>query len=312
MRKIDELFADAAAALDDSRRAARRAEGRVRELAGELGVELEEDAHPALRRAEEAVLALAIAANRKLAPVDLVDVGGPRRRPVPRAPYCAATYVPVRQTCPSSCPFRGHGCMAEAGYTGRAVRRLEGAAEGLDVYELARQEARAIDRLRPRRDGGRDGRSPRDLRLHVSGDVTRPDALEMIAAAALRWQRRGGGGVWTFTHAWRALERRLWTPISVLASVESPADAEHARDLGYTPAITVRAFPARSSFHLEGSTTAWIPCPAETSGRTCVECRLCIDREPWLHETGRGIAFAVHGMSAERARRRLPVLRRTA
>ncbi len=306
---LDALFLEAARALDDGKKAARRAQTSVQELAGTVGVQLDDD--PALRKPEAPVLVIPIAANRKLAPVDLVDVGLPRKRPVPRAPFVSATYVPVAQTCPATCPFRGHGCMAESGYTGRAVRRLEALAAGLDAWEIGRQEALAIDRLCAHgvpRDGGRDGKSPRDLRLHVSGDVTQLGALRALAAAVERWRARGGGSAWTFTHAWASLPRHAWGRVSVLASVEDPREAEAARVLGYTPAITVRSFPARSSFRLEGSSTTWIPCPAETSGRTCVECRLCLDREPWLHETGRGIAFAVHGMQAAAAKRRLPVV----
>src|SRR4051812_33324837 len=51
-------------------------------------------------------------ANRKLSPVDLVDVGGARPRPIPRAPFVSSTYVSIQSTCPDSCAFKRSGCFA--------------------------------------------------------------------------------------------------------------------------------------------------------------------------------------------------------
>lgn len=251
------------------------------------------------------------AANRKLSPVDLVDVGGDRKRPIARAPFCSATYMPIAQTCPSSCTFKGRGCFAGSGYSGRAVRRLEELARGKTAYELALAEAQALDRLDRKGvvpDGGRDGKSRRDLRLHVSGDVTDVLGLDAVAEAVARWQRRGGGSAWSFTHAWRALPRERWRTISVLASVETAAQVEEAKAQSYVPALTVREFPkGERPFQIPGSSTTFIPCPAETRGTTCVECRLCLDRELFLHEKDRGISFAAHGMAVTAAKKRLPM-----
>lgn len=161
-------FDDALRAIDHARHHLAGARDLVSNMAEDLDIVLGDA--PALARA--------IAANRKLAPVDMVDVGLPRKRPVPRRPFCSATYAPVQQTCPSSCVFRGHGCMAQSGYTGRAVRRLEINAHGLSPLRIAKAEARQIDRLHPHgvpRWGGRSGHHRMDLRLHVSGDVTGAD-----------------------------------------------------------------------------------------------------------------------------------------
>jgi hypothetical protein len=250
------------------------------------------------------------AANRKLAPVDLVDVGGDRKRPIARAPFCSATYMPIAQTCPSSCTFKGRGCFASAGYSGRAVRRLEELARGKTEFELAMAEADAIDRLERRGvvpDGGRDGKSRRDMRLHVSGDITDTLGLDAIAAAVARWQKRGGGSAWSFTHAWRSLPRGRWRTISILASVETAQQVAEARTHSYVPALTIREFPSTKPFKIPGASTTFIPCPAETKGTTCVECRLCLDREPFLFEKDKGIAFAAHGMQVTQAKKRLPM-----
>ena len=268
-----------------------------------------------------AALARAIAANRKLSPVDMVvayradGTVFERKRPVPRRPFCSVTYAPVTQTCPDTCTFKNHGCMAQSGYTGRAVRRIEDEAKGLSVLDIALAEAREIDRVWPLGIpawGGRDGNSAVDMRLHVSGDVTEPEPLAVLVAAIVRWLARGGGSPWTFTHAWMQLLRGDWGPISVLASVETMEQAAAARARGYTPALTLQTFPSEKVFRLEGSDTRWLPCPGETRGTTCVQCRACLDRTEWMFENNMGIAFAVHGPQTSDARNRLPVLRRSA
>lgn len=253
------------------------------DAAAALGVELEYEQQGTYTVRKDVVLVIPRSSNRKLAPVDLVDVGMDRKRPVPRAPFCSATYVPIAQTCPESCTFKKGGCFASSGYSGRPVRRMEANAEGLTPWDIARAEAAGIDKLDrggvvP--DGGRDGKRARDMRLHVSGDVTDPLSLDVLADAVGRWQRRGGGSAWTFTHAWRALPRARWRSISVLASVETAAQVEEARRADYTPALTIREFPAGAKpFQVAGAETTFIPCPAETKGTTCVECRLCLARD---------------------------------
>lgn len=253
------------------------------------------------RKASVPVAIRRTSSNRKLSPQKIVDVKG-RQRCVPQFPFCSSTYVSIESTCPRSCPYRGHGCYAQSGM---AVRRLDRVAvrakwSGLSTIEV---EAEQIDRLfmrKVRQDGARGGR---DLRLHVSGDAFSSRGAQILADAARRWQERGGGSVWTFTHLWRTIPRSDWGPISVLASVETLRGARVAFESGYAPALTVpehrdhAALPAGKGLKI-------IPCPAQTVGTTCVQCRLCLDGA----EPGRGVAFALHGTSISRARRRLRVL----
>lgn len=231
-------------------------------------------------------------ANRKLSPVDLVDVGGERPRPIPRGPFCCSTYASIEATCSSDCPFKGHGCYVQAGFTGRAVRQLDKLATGRNGLDVARDEANAIDAAFPRgvpQDGARGGR---DLRLHDSGDASAPPSAALLGAAATRWRKRGGGAVWTYTHAWRSVERKIWgKAVSVLASVERAEDIPLARAQGYAPALVVEQHDDGQAYDVQG--TRIIPCPAETKGTTCVECRLCLDRD--LVRMNAGIAFAAHG-----------------
>jgi hypothetical protein len=83
--------------------------------------------------------------------------------------------------------------------------------------------------------------------------------------------------------------------MSILASVDRPEEAAQAAALGYAPAL-VSAHPnGPKAFTLPGSKDwKWVPCLAESLGRTCVECRLCF-RADLLRDRKIGIAFAPHG-----------------
>ena len=49
-----------------------------------------------------------------------------------------------------------------------------------------------------------------------------------------------------------------------------------------------------------------LPCPAETRGRTCVQCRLCFDTEA-LAKRKLAIGFQLHGLGKNKVK--LPVVR---
>lgn len=246
--------------------------------------------------------------DRKLSPIDMVPNASPRLRPTPRAPYACSTYVSIDATCLDSCAFKAGGCYVRTGFTAQLAESLDDQSRGLRAIDVIRNEVELIDHAFPSlghvpQDGARGGR---DLRLHVGGDCPSEAGAVLLANAAERWMARGGGRVWTYTHAWGYIAREAWGPISVLASCETPAQARLARSLGYRPALVVRRFPDRRAFDVEGVAERVVPCPAETGKRTCVDCRLCI-------EPGRdvAIAFEAHGGAgqAEKARRVLPILK---
>lgn len=226
----------------------------------------------------------------------------------------AATYAPTAVSCPESCALRGAGCYAEGGRVGIQVAKLNGNAIAADASpsDVARSEA---DAIRGAFDGGsipQDGRrGGRDLRIHVSGDARTRSAARALGAAARDWRARGGGDVWTYTHAWRDVPRASWgSAVSVLASLDDHRDASKARDAGYAPATVVPAFPEGArSFMLEGDTsTTWIACREQREGIPCNECRLCFSADR-LRDAGKGIAFEAHGSSRGRIVRRLAVVR---
>ena len=254
------------------------------------------------RKAEVPVSVQPRSSNRKLAPQRVVDVNG-RTRCEPIGPYVSSTYVAIESTCPASC--RGGGCYAQAGM---AVSRLDRLVQrrGWSGEATIDAEVKAIDQMFVRgvpQDGARGGR---DLRLHVSGDAYNERGARMLAGAATRWQARGGGAVWSFTHLWRRVPRDAWGPISVLASVETRRDAMEAVERGYAPALTVTHHEGDHAIPLDG--TKIVPCPAQTRDRTCAECRLCLDAD--LNKRRLGVAFAIHGKEADRARRRLRTIQR--
>lgn len=208
----------------------------------------------------------------------------------------AATYASIRSTCPP-CPLRDNGCYAQGGHVAFTVRRLDRA--GASTVEAAHAEARLVEA------GPVYPATP--LRLHVSGDASTIYAAQRLALAAAVYRRRRGGPVWTYTHAWRDVPRGAWgRSVSVLGSIENAADAAAVRAQGYAPALVVARFPnGARAFTREG--VRYVPCPEQTRGVQCVRCRLCFDADA-LRDRGHGIAFAAHGRSAKRVRRRLPLI----
>lgn len=214
---------------------------------------------------------------------------------------CATTHA-AQPSCPSSCVFKdGGGCYAETGRQGTFVtRRLNEAAALLDAdaLDVAMAEADAIDEMvvvpgRP-------------LRLHTVGDCPDDDCARVVSAAARRYVERGGGPVWTYTHAWRDVDVDSWRGVSVLASCETPEDVVDATLRGYASALVVEEFTGRRAFDFTAGPVHLraVPCPAQTSHRSCSDCRLCFDSEKLLRRQAVSIAFEIHGIPfAKRAAR---------
>jgi len=205
----------------------------------------------------------------------------------------AATYA-AQTSCPTDCVFFGSGCYAEGGPMGAFVTRpLNKAAREIPhtPEDVARAEAEKIDAL--------DVVPGRALRLHVVGDCKTDESARILSAASERYMERGGGKVWTYTHAWRTVDRVSWGRVSVLASCETPMDILLAETRGYATSIVVEEFEDEKAYWLwehEPPTVPVkiIPCPAQTKGVHCDTCGLCMNDER-LRLEGLTIAFAVHG-----------------
>jgi hypothetical protein len=94
----------------------------------------------------------------------------------------------------------------------------------------------------------------------------------------------------------------------VLASVETMSDAHAAVAAGYAPALTVDAHATDLAWTHAGLRI--VPCPAQTRGTTCAQCRLCLDPQLPLRKTG--VSFALHGLGRDVAAARLVQLRAAA
>jgi hypothetical protein len=224
---------------------------------------------------------------------------------------CATTYA-AQESCPSDCVFKdGGGCYAENGRIASGVTMpLNGAARlaGATALDVALEEAAAIDAM--------EVVPGRPMRLHTVGDCATDETAMIVSAAAERYMERGGGPVWTYTHAWRLVARDSWCIVSVLASCETAADCRLAAARGYAPSIVVEEFEGRKLYEIpDGHGAAGdpqtggdclpsetpvrvLPCPAQTTaGASCSSCRLCFDDEALL-ERGYAIAFSVHGTAS--------------
>jgi hypothetical protein len=186
---------------------------------------------------------------------------------------CSATMV-AQVTCPPTCPLRGNGCYGESGPLGIHFRRMGREATSAD--DVIRAECELIR-------ASKNLHLP--LRLHVVGDCLTEDHAHMLAhACEIR-----KGPVWTYTHSWRTIPRSAFGAISVMASCESLAQVAEARGRGYSASLVIpRDVP---------NPRAYIICPSQVTGVTCVECRLCLNAD----RLKRPVAFGVHGARAKAA-----------
>jgi hypothetical protein len=207
----------------------------------------------------------------------------------------AATTYAAQTSCPTSCPFfSGGGCYAESGSIGKFVTEpLNRSANAVDhtLLDVAQAEADGIDALTVV-----PGRA---LRLHSVGDCATDEAARIVSSAAARYRARGGGLGWTYTHAWREVARESWGAVSVLASCETAADVELARERGYATSVVVEEFEKAKRHRVQATDSPLagvdiLPCREQTSGVSCTDCRLCFD-DAKLRERGYSIAFELHG-----------------
>lgn len=201
----------------------------------------------------------------------------------------AATYAPIRQTCPASCPLRGSGCYAESGNVGFQVRRLEKTTSGLNGDTVAVLEGDEIAHMAAHAPRGHA------MRIHVSGDATSDFRASQLARGAAAWK----GPIWSYTHAWREVKRESWGRVSVLASCERPEQVLEAHKRGYGAALVVGHHPKDGRAFRTPSGVKVIPCPSQTRDVKCTDCRLCWDDKRLL-EQGACISFAAHGSTKKR------------
>jgi hypothetical protein len=192
----------------------------------------------------------------------------------------SATYV--SQASCGDCIWKNNGCYAELGMTGIHTRKVN-SSEIVNPEELAQAEAEAISKLT----------GDRHLRLHVVGDCSTNEAAKIVSKASRNFSKKNNKKVYSYTHSWREVKRSSWNGVSILASCETSKDVKKAQKLGYATAIVVSEFPSEKLYSENGINI--LPCPNQTKGITCVDCKLCMNDEH-LKNTKITIGFKTHGI----------------
>lgn len=208
----------------------------------------------------------------------------------------ASTTYTHGDTCPKTCPYNHNnfgGCYGHNGPVNMQVLRIKKQEDLLD-YAIA--EAAAIVSLPAKK----------PLRLHTFGDCPTNETASVVSAAGEDYIERGQP-VWTYTHAWKEVNRSSWRKVSVLASCETPADVKKAHEKGYATSITLESFP-NGSKAFERNGIKILPC-LEQSGLSpsCADCKICFDDQK-LRKQGLTIGFVLHSNLAYKAKKALQVL----
>ena len=200
----------------------------------------------------------------------------------------SATYV-SQKTCPDDCPFRNAGCYAEKGLMKLHTNRVNSSTKKSDTQKsIALEEASAIDSLKVVEE--------RPLRIHVVGDCKTAQSANIVSKSAIRYQNKGGGKAWSYTHSWKNIPHKRWNGMSIFASVHNREDAIKAFKRGYTPALCEKTFKSEKTWkeNIDGETYRFIPCPQQTGkSKNCVSCKLCFDSEK-LNKIKAMIVFSEH------------------
>ncbi len=188
-------------------------------------------------------------------------------------------------SCPSDCPFLRNGCYAETGPQGAFVTAKLNASTEKRALQVARVEAAVVRKLTGKR----------DLRGHVVGDCKTDATAKVVSRAYDAHAAKHGRSVWSYTHAWQDVARESWGGVSILASCESVSQAKLAMGRSYAAAVVVDSFQQPKAYELDG--VKLIPCPEQTRGVKCVDCRLCFNDKALL-EREAVIGFLPHGSGA--------------
>jgi hypothetical protein len=191
----------------------------------------------------------------------------------------ATTYA-AKSSCPDACPFKcTKACYGMVGPAASVWKRIENGTHA----EVAKDEADVVRQL--------SGQTV--LRLHTVGDCSTDQAAKILAKACEEYSAKHGKGVYTYTHAWRTVNRKSWGSINVLASCENTAEAIQAMARGYAAAITVQSHDSATATKVDG--VRLIPCPKQThKTENCLKCGLCLRADKLLASRA-AVTFAAHG-----------------
>ena len=192
-------------------------------------------------------------------------------------------------SCPASCPFlKSHACYGEYGPIAWQWTRVCGPIKKRTLanrLKIAQIEARKIIGLS----------GTKHLRVHTLGDCATNQTAKIIAKAVEIYMARHGMKAFTYTHAWRDVDRASWGKVSVIASCELAKDVPLAKARGYATALVIPEHLTDKRHDHQG--LSLLPCPQQTGrSASCKKCLLCLNSER-LRRLDITIAFAVHGPS---------------
>lgn len=189
---------------------------------------------------------------------------------VPTA-WIGDTIEAARATC-AGCPLLDAGCYAWTGSPRMAFASIRRSARDTSLPHALRKRAKSARMVRVSAIGDIGG----------EGTATRDDIVARVKAVGL--------AIVGYTHRWRdAATRDVWRGL-LMASCDTPGDADRARSEGWRAAVVLPSDAPARSVTPAGHTV--VVCPAQTSdGRvTCNTCRLCDASKP-----GPIVGFREHG-----------------
>ena len=190
-----------------------------------------------------------------------------------------STYREVGVTC-GDCKWLDNGCYAQSGNVALHQRGRSSTEDGaIFLRELERIPHGAI------------------MRLHVSGDFMYNGVLdrEYLAAVIQGARMRPDITFYGYTHVWRHINRSEWQfprNFTLNASCDDADAYREARAAGWDATTVV---PDGTAWKRKGNV---VVCPAQTSGMSCIECKLCMKSERKLT-----VAFIAHGTGKKKVSR---------
>jgi len=197
----------------------------------------------------------------------------------------ALSTLRTQTSCPTDCALFNNGCYAENSTSGG----------GAGPFRIAGRGASDLDDLREKLRKLRRGDV---VRLNVSGDYLLADGTPDHEYIAVTNTIPPYVTVISYTHAWRRL-----TPDMFRDHARPNASCDLAEDVPEAIAAGWAAVVVDGEGTLPGTRIAGrqaVACPYETSGRQCIDCRLCArTNRPSV------VVFQTHGARKKAAARAL-------
>lgn len=193
-----------------------------------------------------------------------------------------------RDTCPSTCPFRGSGCYADGGplalHWGKVTSAERGVSFAQHCADLASLPPGQLVRLN----------QAGDL-VHRQGRVSRRFVRGIVAACK-------NLKAYTYSHHALNLGENLQllrfanrNGLTINVSTETEAAADQAIASGLPAVLAVDSDESRDTWHTPAGNVVLV-CPAQRRDIDCATCQLC-------HTRGKRviIAFRAHGTNKKKA-----------